>query len=210
MAALLTLSRGIDAFNRWLGNWIAWLLLVAVLVSAGNAIARKAFNVSSNSWLEVQWLLFSAVFLFCASWTLQDNEHIRIDIVSNLLSKRKRDWIDVIGHVFYLIPVTAVMVATGWPFFVKSFLLNEQSTNAGGLAVWPAKLLIPIAFALLFVQGISELIKRIAIMQGLIEDKHAAVGHHAAAEAEAERLRLALEEEARKKIDAASRSGPPT
>jgi TRAP-type mannitol/chloroaromatic compound transport system permease small subunit len=201
MTTLLRFSRAVDAANRWLGTWIAWMILVAVLVSAGNATVRKVFNTSSNAWLEIQWLLFSAVFLLCASWTLRDNEHIRIDIVSNMASKRTRDWIEVIGHALFLIPVTLVMVATGWPFFLRSFLQNEQSSNAGGLLVWPAKFLVPLGFALLLAQGVSELIKRVAIMRGLMEDPHTAAGHAAAA-AEAERLVAALAEEAAARLAA--------
>ncbi len=203
MTALLKFSRAVDAVNRRLGIWIAWMILVAVLVSAGNATVRKIFNMSSNAWLEVQWLLFSAVFLLCASWTLRDNEHIRIDIVSNMASKRTRDWIDIVGHTLFLIPVSLVMVVTGWPFFLRSFLQNEQSSNAGGLAVWPGKFLVPLAFALLLAQGVSELIKRIAIMRGMMEDPHAATGHPAISEAE--RLLLALADEAAAKLAAARR-----
>src|SRR5581483_9212278 len=139
-----------------------------------NAIVRKVFDTSSNSWLELQWILFSVVFLLCSPWTLLDNEHIRIDIVNNLLPKMVRDVIDLIGHLFFLLPLTIVMVVTGIPFFTKSFAINEQSWNAGGLPQWPAKSLIMIAFALLFLQGLSELIKRIAVMRGLIPDPHQA------------------------------------
>lgn len=170
MKPLLGLCRAIDAMNRRLGAGIAWLVLVAVVVSTGNAIIRKVFHTSSNAWLEVQWLLYSVVFLGCAAWTLLSNEHIRIDIVGNLFSKRTRDWIDVVGHALFLVPIAAVIVATSWPFFVASFVQNEQSSNAGGLAVWPAKLIIPTAFALLLAQGVSELIKRIAILRGIIDE----------------------------------------
>jgi TRAP-type mannitol/chloroaromatic compound transport system permease small subunit len=162
--------------------------LIAILVSAVNATIRKIFNVSSNSWLELQWVLFGMVFLLCSSWTLISNEHIRIDIVNNLLPRRARDWIDVIGHLFFLIPVATILAVLGWPFFWRSLMQNEQSTNAGGLPVYPAKFLIPLAFTLLLIQGVSELIKRIAIMRGALEDTVSGGGHHAAAEAEAERL----------------------
>ena len=191
LQALLKLSRGIDAFTRWTGKRIAWLILVAVLVSAVNAILRKSFDMSSNSWLELQWVLFSIVFLFCSPWTLLDNEHIRIDIVSNTLPKRVRDIIDVVGHVFFLMPLCVVMLITGIPFFRRSFEINEQSGNAGGLPQWPAKSLIMIGFALLLVQGVSELIKRIAIMRGLIPDPHASQVN--ALEAEVEHLVEAIE-----------------
>ncbi|HMI12012.1 MAG TPA: TRAP transporter small permease subunit [Bradyrhizobium sp.] len=173
MQSLLNVSRGIDAFTRWVGKRLAWLILVAVVVSALNAIVRKSFDTSSNSWLELQWVLFSIVFLLCSSWTLLDNEHIRIDIVNNMLPKRVRDSIDVIGHAFFLIPLTFVMIITGGPFFMRSVEINEQSGNAGGLPQWPAKSLIIIGFTMLLVQGISELIKRIAVMRGLIPDPHA-------------------------------------
>ena len=166
LQSLLKLSRGIDAFTRWTGKRLAWLILVAVIVSAINAIVRKGFDMSSNSWLELQWVLFSIVFLLCSPWTLLDNEHIRIDIVNNLLPKRVRDIIDVIGHAFFLLPLCVVMIITGGPFFVRSYEINEQSGNAGGLPQWPAKSLIIIGFAFLLVQGISELIKRIAVMRG--------------------------------------------
>ncbi len=191
LQSLLKLSRGIDAFTRRIGKSLAWLILVAVIVSAVNAIVRKVFDTSSNAWLELQWVLFSIVFLLCSPWTLLDNEHIRIDIVNNLLPKRVRDIIDLIGHAFFLLPLTVIMIYTGAPFFMRSFEIGEQSGNAGGLPQWPAKSLITIGFALLFVQGISELIKRIAVMRGLIPDPHAAQVH--ALEAEVEHLVEAIE-----------------
>jgi TRAP-type mannitol/chloroaromatic compound transport system permease small subunit len=186
LQSLLTLSRAIDAFTRWTGKRLAWLILLAVIVSAVNATVRKVFDTSSNSWLELQWLLFSIVFLLCSPWTLLDNEHIRIDIVNNLLPKKLRDSIDLVGHVLFLMPLTVVMIITGVPFFQRSFEINEQSGNAGGLPQWPAKSLIMIGFALLLVQAISELIKRIAVMRGLIPDPHASQVH--ALEAEVEHL----------------------
>ena len=172
MQSLLRLSQRIDAFTRWTGKRLAWLILVAIVISAVNAIIRKGFDVSSNAWLELQWVLFGIVFLLCSPWTLLDNEHIRIDIVNNLFSKRWRDIIDVIGHVFFLIPLCIVMIITGGPFFMRSVEVNEQSGNAGGLPQWPSKALVMIGFALLLVQGVSELIKRIAIMRDLIPDPH--------------------------------------
>jgi len=191
LQSLLTISRGIDACTRWVGKRLAWLILLAVIVSALNAIVRKAFDTSSNSWLELQWVLFSIVFLLCSSWTLLDNEHIRIDIVNNLLPKKMRDTIDVIGHTFFLAPLCIVMIITGVPFFRRSIEINEQSGNAGGLPQWPAKSLIMIGFGMLLVQGISELIKRIAVMRGLIPDPHAS--QVPALEAEVEHLVEALE-----------------
>jgi TRAP-type mannitol/chloroaromatic compound transport system permease small subunit len=194
--APLGLSKAIDSINTWIGQYVAWMILAAVLVSTANAIVRKVFNTSSNAWLEIQWILFGAVFLLCAPWTLLANEHIRIDIVNSMLSKRVRNWIDVIGHWFFIVPICLVMLYTAIPFFVRSFGQNEQSTNAGGLPVYPAKFLIPLAFVLLLAQGISELIKRRAIMQGRLADTSSGGGHHAAAEAEAERLVKSLAEEA--------------
>src|SRR5260370_8622164 len=144
LQSLLNLSRGIGALSRWVGKRLAWLILVAVVVSALNAIVRKSFDTSSNSWLELQWVLFSIVFLLCSSWTLLDNEHIRIDIVNNLLPKQVRNSIDVIGHAFFLIPLTFVMIITGGPFFIRSVEINEQSGNAGGLPQCPAQ--TPILF----------------------------------------------------------------
>lgn len=191
LQSLLKLSRGIDAFTRWTGKRLAWLIVAAVIISAINAILRKTLDMSSNSWLELQWVLFSIVFLLCAPWTLLDNEHIRIDIVNNLLPKRVRDMIDVIGHAFFLLPLCVVMIITGGPFFWRSYQINEQSGNAGGLPQWPAKSLIIIAFTFLFVQGISELIKRIAVMRGLIPDPHAS--QVTAIEAEVEHLVEAIE-----------------
>ena len=203
MRGLLRFSRSVDKFNTRLGQIMAWCVLIAILVSAVNATIRKIFNVSSNSWLELQWVLFGIVFLLCSSWTLLSNEHIRIDIVNNLLPKRARDWIDVIGHLFFLMPVATILAVLGWPFFWRSLMQNEQSTNAGGLPVYPAKFLIPFAFTLLLIQGSSELIKRIAIMWGALEDTVSGGGHHAAAEAEAERLlQAAMGDAARNRSDA--------
>lgn len=189
MQGFLSFSRAIDAFNTFVGRSIGWLILAAVIVSTANAIIRKLFNQSSNAWLEVQWYMFGAVFMLCAAYTFLKNEHIRIDIVSNVFSKRVRDWIDIIGHLFFLFPLCIIMMLYGFPFFFRSFAINETSANAGGLIQWPAKILIPLGFVLLFAQGISELIKRIAIMSGAMEDPHGAGGGHgAAAEAEAARL----------------------
>jgi TRAP-type mannitol/chloroaromatic compound transport system permease small subunit len=189
VGVLLGVSRVIDAINFRIGKILAWLILAAVIVSAVNAIIRKVFDTSSNSWLELQWVLFGAVFLIVASWTLLENEHIRIDIVNNMLSQRTRNIIDIVGHAFFLLPLTIIMIITAYPFVVKSVLLNEQSMNAGGLPQWPAKMLVLIGFTLLFFQAISELIKRIAVMMGIIPDPyHGTGGLKAAAEAEVARL----------------------
>ncbi len=191
LKALLPLTRVIDAVNTWLGKRLAWLILAAVIVSAANATIRKVFDTSSNSWLELQWVLFSIVFLLCSPWTLLANEHIRIDIVNNLLPKRLRDSIDVVGHAFFLLPLCFIMIVTGIPFFIRSYEINEQSGNAGGLPQWPSKALIMIAFTFLLLQGVSELIKRIAIMRQLIPDPHATQMH--ALEAEVEHIVEAIE-----------------
>jgi TRAP-type mannitol/chloroaromatic compound transport system permease small subunit len=191
LTALLKVTGPIDAFNAKIGRWLSWLVLVAVLVSAANATVRKVLDTSSNSWLELQWLLFSVVFLLCSPWTLIDNEHIRIDIVNNLLPKRVRNLIDVIGHAFFLLPLCVIMIITGVPFFTNSFEINEQSSNAGGLPQWPAKSLIMIAFTLLLFQGLSELVKRIAIVRGLIPDPHE--GQKSSLETEAKELIEAME-----------------
>src|SRR4051794_2690436 len=189
LQALLKLSRGIDAFTKWTGKRLAWLILVAVVVSAVNAIMRKSFDMSSNSWLELQWVLFGVVFLLCSPWTLLSNEHVRIDIVNNHLPKTLRNVIELIGHIFFLLPLTIIMIITATPFFLRSVRINEQSMNAGGLPQWPAKSLIMIGFALLFLQGISEIIKRAAIMAGRMADPHAGSGGmHSSAESEAERM----------------------
>jgi TRAP-type mannitol/chloroaromatic compound transport system permease small subunit len=184
LKALLPVSRIVDATNTWIGKRLAWLILAAVVVSAANATVRKVFDTSSNSWLELQWVLFSVVFLLCSPWTLLDNEHIRIDIVNQMLPKRVRDIIDAVGHTFFLMPLCIIMIITGVPFFLSSFEINEQSSNAGGLPQWPAKSLIMIAFAMLLVQAISELVKRIAVMRELIPDPHVTQPHGIEAEIE--------------------------
>lgn len=188
MQSLLKISSAIDALNERVGQVIKWFILAAVLVSTVNAIIRKVFNVSSNAWLELQWYLFGAVFMLGAAYTFLRNEHIRIDIVTGNFPKRARDSIDVFGHIFFLIPFAWIMIYHGLPFFYRSFAISESSMNAGGLIQWPAKILLPAGFILLFAQGISELIKRIAIMRGEMVDPHAFAGHHGAAEAEAQRL----------------------
>ena len=191
LKALLPVTQLIDAINTWIGKRVAWLLLLAVLVSAVNATVRKVFDTSSNSWLELQWVLFSAVFLLCSPWTLLANEHIRIDILNNLLPQRTRNIIEVVGNAFFLLPLTIVMVITGIPFFLNSYKINEQSWNSGGLPQWPAKSLIMIGFGLLLIQGVSELVKRIAVMRELIPDPHA--GQKSSLEVEAQEVLEAME-----------------
>lgn len=172
MTGLLAFSRRIDVVTEWIGQRISWLVLIAILVSAGNAIVRKVFDSSSNAWLELQWYLFGAVFMLAAANTLRCNEHIRIDIISNLFPKRTRDWIDVLGHLCMLLPLTVLMSYLCWTFFWKSYQSGEVSGSAGGLLLWPARLPIFLGFVLLFLQGLSELIKRIAVINGFIEDPY--------------------------------------
>jgi TRAP-type mannitol/chloroaromatic compound transport system permease small subunit len=167
---LLRISGLIDGLNERVGHLSYWLILLAVLVSAGNASVRYAFNMSSNAWLEIQWYLFSAVFLFCAGYTLLHNQHVRIDVISGRMSKRARAWIDVLGTLFFLLPMATAIMWMSWPVFVDAYQHNEVSTNAGGLTVWPGRLMLPVGFFLLVLQGISELIKRIAFLRGLIPD----------------------------------------
>ena len=171
MGILLALSRVIDRINEFFGRNVAWLVLAAVLISAGNATIRKVFDTSSNAWLEVQWYLFGAVFMLAAGYTLRKNEHVRIDVVAGNFSKRTRDWIDLLGHIFFLLPFCIMMNYLAWPFFWRSFESGEMSSNAGGLIIWPAKLSILAGFILLTAQAISEIIKRIAIIRGVIPEE---------------------------------------
>ncbi|MEL6817970.1 MAG: TRAP transporter small permease subunit [Pseudomonadota bacterium] len=170
MPALLRLSAFIDSITALIGRSVSWLILIAVLVSAGNATIRKIFDTSSNAWLELQWYLYGAVFLLAAAYTLQRNEHVRIDVATSGLSKRTRDWIDLLGHIFFLMPFAALMVYLSWPFVMNSIAAGDISVNAGGLVLWPARMMVLLGFILLFAQGISEIIKRFAIIRGLIED----------------------------------------
>ena len=182
MTTLLRLSAVIDRISAGIGSAVSWLILVAVLVSAGNAVVRKAFDMSSNAWLELQWYLYSAVFLLAASYTLQRNDHIRIDIVSNMLPKTVRNIIELLGHFLMLLPLAVLMIYESIPFVLRSFNEQEYSANAGGLIIWPAKALLLAGFLLLALQGVSEIIKRIAIMRGLIPDPHEGHSAHQIAE----------------------------
>lgn len=170
MAALLSLSRLIDSISTLMGKTTMWLILATTLISAGNAIVRKAFDISSNGLLEIQWYLFAAVFMLGAGYGFLKNSHVRIDFVSTRLSDRTRNWVDVIGIVFVLLPFCVLMIKLSWPVFTNAFDNGEMSQNAGGLIRWPAYLLVPTGFALLILQGVSELIKRIAFLRGLIDD----------------------------------------
>jgi TRAP-type mannitol/chloroaromatic compound transport system permease small subunit len=169
MRILLAIARAIDALNRFVGRAAAWLVLAAVLVSAGNATARYALDMSSNAWLEIQWYLFSAVFLLCAGYTLLKNAHVRIDVLSARWTPRTRAWMDIAGTVFFLMPMALIVLYLSWPMFLQSFLTDEMSSDAGGLARWYVKALIPAGFALLVLQGFSELIKRIALLTGALD-----------------------------------------
>jgi len=170
MRSLLGLSRSIDALNERVGRLVFWLILIMVLISAGNAISRYALSMASNAWLELQWYLFAAVFLFCAGYTLLHNEHIRIDIIASLWTRRVQVWIDVFGTVFFLLPMSLYIMWSSWEPFMNAWTSGEVSGSAGGLIRWPARLMIPVGFFLLSLQGISELIKRIAFLRGLIPD----------------------------------------
>jgi TRAP-type mannitol/chloroaromatic compound transport system permease small subunit len=183
MAALIALSRRIDGLTSFVGRWVAWLIFLAIVVSAVNAVIRKVFDESSNAWLELQWYLFGAAFLLAAAYTLQQNEHIRIDIVYGMWSRRVQHWIDLVGHVFFLMPFATLMVVYLVPYVLLSYRSGEVSTNAGGLIIWPGKSLLLLGFALLWLQGLSEIIKKIAVMRGLIDDPHPPADTHAPLEA---------------------------
>jgi TRAP-type mannitol/chloroaromatic compound transport system permease small subunit len=166
MKMCLALSRAIDAMNTGIAFLAEWLVLLSCLISAGNAFSRYAFGISSNAWLEIQWYMFAAVVLLGASYTLKKNEHVRVDIVYANVSTRRQIGIDVFGSIFFLLPATIIMAYLSWPIFYNSWMLGEVSSNAGGLIRWPVKILLPIGFALLTLQGISELIKRVAMLTG--------------------------------------------
>jgi TRAP-type mannitol/chloroaromatic compound transport system permease small subunit len=168
--ALLAFSRLVDRATERLGQTIYWLVLAAVLISAANAVVRKAFNYSSNSFLEIQWYLFSMIFLFCAGYTLKHNDHVRIDVITGRLSARTRAAIDIFGTLFFLLPMAILIMWLSWPVFVDAYSRNEVSTNAGGLIIWPARLMVPVGFSLLILQALSELIKRLAFLKGLVPD----------------------------------------
>lgn len=186
MKALLKFSRLVDSFTELVGKSTTWVVLVVALISAGNATMRYTVNWSSNWLLEIQWYLFSALFLLGASYTLLRNEHVRIDILSGRFSARTRAWIDVFGFIFFFGPMVYLFVSLGWPFFMMSWSGNEMSSNAGGLIRWPVKILLPIGFALLALQGVSELIKRFAFLAGLIGDPTEKAGISAEEELAAE------------------------
>ena len=165
MRVLLAFARLIDYVNECVGRAVAWLVLIAVLVSAGNALMRYAFSMSSNAWLEIQWYLFSAVFLLAAGWALKRNAHVRIDVLAARLTPRGQAWIEILGTVFFLLPMAILILYLSWPMFMQSYVGHEMSGDSGGLVRWPAKLLIPAGFALLVLQGLSQIIKRIAFLR---------------------------------------------
>ena len=168
MTFLLSVSRGIDALNERIGKAVIWLVLIVALISAGNAVMRYTINYSSNALLEIQWYLFAAIFLFSAAYTLLRNEHVRIDVVSGRFSPRGQAWIDIIGTLLFLMPMAILIMYLSWPIFMNAWNSGEMSSNPGGLIRWPARLMIPIGFFLLVLQGFSELIKRFAFLKGLI------------------------------------------
>lgn len=170
MHALLLLSKKIDALSEWVGRWVAWLLLFAVLISAANAVVRKAFNTSSNGFLEIQWYLFAATFLLASGYTLMRQEHVKIDVISGRFSKRTQVWIDIIGICVFLFPFVIVITKLAMPLVITAYVTQEVSSNAGGLIRWPVFALLPAGLLLLGIQAVSELIKRIAFLQGLIPD----------------------------------------
>lgn len=173
MNFLLKLSGGIDTLNEQVGKATTWLVLLVALLSALNAVVRYAFNYSSNAFLEIQWYLFAAIFLLCAGYTLKNNEHVRIDVITGRFSPKVQAWIDILGTLFFLLPMVLLVLWLSMPLVKESFMINEISANAGGLIRWPVKALLPIGFALLALQGISELIKRVAFLRGLIDDPNA-------------------------------------
>lgn len=188
MSVLLGISRAVDWTNETIGKWVSWLILISILVSASNAVIRKALNSSSNAWLELQWYLFGAAFLLAAAYTLKQNEHIRIDIVYGMFSRRVQHWIDLLGHLLFLMPFVVLMVSYLFPYVLLSFRSGEVSGNAGGLIIWPAKMMLLLGFLLLGFQGVSEIIKKVAIMCGLIDDPNPFISVHEQAELEAKAL----------------------
>jgi TRAP-type mannitol/chloroaromatic compound transport system permease small subunit len=166
VGALLRVSRLIDSTNEWIGKLTMWLVLAAVIISAGNATLRKAFNIGSNAWLEIQWYLFAGVFMLGVGYVMLKNAHVRIDFISSKLSKRTNAIIDAVGIVIFTIPLALIMINLGWPLFERAWTTGEMSQNAGGLIRWPAWALLPLGFAILLLQAVSELIKRIAFITG--------------------------------------------
>jgi TRAP-type mannitol/chloroaromatic compound transport system permease small subunit len=184
MQGFLAVSRGIDRVTELIGKSVIWLILVAVLVSAGNAVVRKVFNYSSNAWLELQWYLFGAAFMLAAAHTLRQNEHVRVDILYASRSRATQHWIDLFGHIFFLLPFTVLMTWLLFPYFMQAWNSGEVSSNSGGLVIWPARALLLAGFILLLLQAFSEIIKKIAVIAGLIEDPNPTISAKEAAELE--------------------------
>lgn len=166
MKSLLALARLIDALTERIGRLVIWLVLAATLISAGNALARYTLGESSNAWLEIQWYLFGALFLLAAGYTLKHNGHVRIDIFYNRLGPRGQAWIDLVGGLLFLLPMAVLLAWLAWPIFHEAWVTHETSPDAGGLLRWPVKLLLPVGFALLALQGVAEVIKRIGVLSG--------------------------------------------
>ncbi len=200
MTPLLKLSGLIDRVNDRVGKLTMWLVLAAVLISAGNAIVRKAFNIGSNAFLEIQWYIFAAVFMLGVGYVMLKNAHVRIDFISSRLSKRTNAWIDAIGIVIFTIPLSIIMIDLGWPLFARALQSGEMSQNAGGLIRWPALMLVPLGFAILLLQSISELIKRIAFLRGVLDEPFSTE----AAKSDEEILAEELAAEAEKKMAGAN------
>ncbi len=184
MQALIALSRGIDRVTELIGKSVIWLILLAVLVSAANAVVRKTLNYSSNAWLELQWYLFGAAFMLAAAYTLKQNEHVRVDIFYASRTRATQHWIDLFGHIFFLLPFAVLMSWLLVPYALQAFNSGETSSNAGGLIIWPARALLLAGFCLLMLQAISEIIKKVAVIAGLIEDPNPTLSAKEAAELE--------------------------
>lgn len=198
MHALLKLSKGIDWLNTLIGKNVIWLIFAATIICAINAIVRKAFNISSNAYLEVQWYLFAATFLLAAAYTLLNGEHVKIDVIYTHFTKRTQMWIDIFGFTCFLMPFCLAILWYGIPFFLKGYVTGETSSNAGGLVRWPVYLMMPLGFGLLLLQGLSEIIKRLAFLQGLIEDPTHKVVAKTAEEELAEAIQKLADEKAAK------------
>lgn len=198
MHALLKFSRLVDRLNSFVGKYVIWLIFASAVISAVNAVVRKAFNVSSNAFLEVQWYLFAATFLLMAAYTLLSGEHVKIDVIYSHWSKRTQMWIDVFGFIFFLLPFCGAILWFSVPFFLQGYHSGEVSSNAGGLIRWPVYAMLPLGFSLLFLQGVSELIKRLAFLQGLIEDPTHKTAAKTAEEELAEAIQKLAEEKAAK------------
>ena len=196
MGFLLSLSRGIDAVNAFVGRWISWAVLVVVVVSAANALGRKFLHSGSNAWLELQWYLFVALFLLASGYTLQKNGHVRVDVLSSKLSKRRQIGIEIFGTLFFLMPAAVLIMVLAWPMFWESWATQEASPNAGGLIRWPAKLLVPVGFTLLIAAGLSHLVKCVGFLMGRCPDPTARESAKTEEEKLAEELKARLDAEA--------------